>query len=387
MKIPIAVIALTLPIQAAPPANDSFVNVGILSGEYMTVNGTTVEATKELNEPAGGGVNSVWYKWTSPAYGNAEFGALFAPTLGGEQQLEIFIGTGLNNLALLTYNSDRDEPKANINVGAGVTYYIRLANSQYNSAPATTFSAYVDLDSSGFEQALFKSTSYSNDNFSQAQPVSGNRVKVLGYPAAATREAGEPQETGSGTIWWKWVAPSSGKTIFSSAGSEVGYKGNIMTIATGSRVSDLSYTSQIGDYDIERAVDTKQGTTYYIALGRYSLGNVSYILSIDHTVDGGKTSGTGFKARFLTLPRDLLDESLIKGEFAASDITRYSLKFDESKFYIENFKIVKSGKKFKWQFNLGKKTFSVSPWTAKVVMTGYAKKKVAGKVTKSFRLW
>jgi hypothetical protein len=386
MKIPIALLALSLPLQAAPPSNDSFANAAVLSGEYMTVDGTTVEATRELNEPAGGGDNSVWYKWTSPAYGVAEFGALFAPTLGGDQRLEIFVGSGLNDLILVGSDDSRNEPQSAINVGAGVTYYIRYVMASSGSY-ATTFSSYVDLDSENFDQSLFKSTSYSNDNFSNAQLVTGKNVKVLGYPTAATREAGEPGETGSNTIWWKWVAPNSGKTIFSTAGSGVGTK-NALTIATGSRVSDLTYTKINWDYEAEYAIDAKEGTTYYIALGEFyyfGLENLSYILSIDHTPDSGKTSGTGFKAKFLTLPRDLLDESLIKGEFTVKGITRHTVKIDDSRFYLLNSKISASGQK--WQFNLGKKTFSVSPWTAKVVVTGYAGNKVVAKVTKEFRLW
>lgn len=49
---------------AAPPApgNDNFANATQISGIEGSITGTTVNATRETNEPAGD--NSVWYKWT-----------------------------------------------------------------------------------------------------------------------------------------------------------------------------------------------------------------------------------------------------------------------------------------------------------------------------------
>ncbi|RYD84893.1 MAG: hypothetical protein EOP84_04215 [Verrucomicrobiaceae bacterium] len=386
MKSVLALIALILPAHAAP-SNDSFASAALLTGDYMTVAGTTVGATREVNEPAGGGNQSVWYKWVAPAYGFAEFGALF-PNNAGDHKLEVFVGTGLNNLVPVGLDEETTEPRLSLNVGAGVTYYLRFATDWTSDAPAS-FNAYVDLDSSNFEQSLFKGTTYSNDNFSQAQLVSGKRVKVLGYPTAASREAGEPVETGENTIWWKWVAPTTGKTIFSTAGSHVDNK-NVMTVGTGTRASNFVFKRVNWDSAGEIAINTKKGVTYYIALGEtyyFGLDNLSYVLSIDHTSDGGKSSGKGVKARFLTVANDLLDESLIKGEFTTADITNYAVFIDEKKFQAYDPKISVVGKKVKWQFRLVKKTYSVSPWKSKVTVVGYKNSKVVAKVTKVFRLW
>lgn len=364
------------------PANDSFAAASQLTGSSASFSGTTAGATREVGEPQEGGDQSVWYKWTSPAYGVAQFSALF----GDDHRMEIYVGSGISNLTRVGADTNTTEPSISLNVGKDVTYYIRFINDGNSDSP-TAFTALLDLDTNGFTQALFKGTSYQNDNFSQAKSVSGTKIKVLGYPTSATREAGEPIETGSNTLWWKWTAPSDGKTIFSTAGSDVGSK-NRMAVGTGSSMADFDFYYETGDSEISFVINAKKGKTYYIALGEqyyFGLDNWSYILSIDHTKDSGNDPGKGFNAKFKTLPIDVLNHSQIKGEFDAAGLTDWDIKYDTSRFQIDQYSITPNGKK--WVFKVHKKSFAAAPMNGKFTVIGYRGTKVAAKVVKTFHVW
>lgn len=57
------------------PSNDDFDNATVLSGTGDSVKGTTAGATTETGEPGhpDGPFHSVWYSWTAPSTGSAEF--------------------------------------------------------------------------------------------------------------------------------------------------------------------------------------------------------------------------------------------------------------------------------------------------------------------------
>ena len=72
----------------AQPVNDRFTNATVLSGNFGSVNGTTVNATIDPGEPAHFGpfrLHSVWFRWVAPASGLA---ALFAREVGRAPALE-----------------------------------------------------------------------------------------------------------------------------------------------------------------------------------------------------------------------------------------------------------------------------------------------------------
>ncbi|MCB1130298.1 MAG: hypothetical protein KDN05_04160, partial [Verrucomicrobiae bacterium] len=249
----------------------------------------------------------------------------------------------------------------------------------------SSFSAIIDLNTSGFAQSLFQGTTYNNDNFSQAKALTGAKAKALGYCRSASREAGEPAETGERSLWWKWKAPFDGKAIISTAGSDVGTK-NRLTIGTGSRPSDLEYLSLGWDAPDSLVLDAGKGETYYIALGEtnyFGLDNSSYILSIDHTKDAGNSPGKGKKAKFTTLPIDILNHREVKGVFTTKGITDYKIKFDTRRFAVGSVKVSQK----KWSFVIHKTSRSVSPANGKFKVIGYRNGKAVAKVTKTFRVW
>lgn len=107
---------------AEPPPNDDFADVEALS---LTLTGTNIEATKELNEPnhAGNiGGHSVWYSVTAPFNGSMTLdtcGSDFDTLLG------VYTGSSVSTLVEVAGNDDScgTRSKVELLIVAGKTYY------------------------------------------------------------------------------------------------------------------------------------------------------------------------------------------------------------------------------------------------------------------------
>jgi hypothetical protein len=116
-----------------------------------------------------------------------------------------------------------------------------------------------------------------NDNFANAQNLSGCAGTVTGSTFGATSEAGEPSHypTDSSslspghTIWYQWQAPASASATITTAGSDFD---TILAVYTGSSLGSLT---RIGfNDDVQNGViitssvtfDATAGTTYMIAV-------------------------------------------------------------------------------------------------------------------------
>lgn len=121
-----------------------------------------------------------------------------------------------------------------------------------------------------------------NDNFANAALISGLPVTTTGSNAFATFEVGERNILGNGgqaTIWFKWIAPSSGLATIDTAGSDFD---TLLGIYTGTAVDSLSIVGENDDVGVgiltsAVAVTVTSGTTYYIAIDGYqsNKGNIS----------------------------------------------------------------------------------------------------------------
>ena len=88
-----------------------------------------------------------------------------------------------------------------------------------------------------------------NDNFADARALSGSSGAVTGSNVGATMEPGEPEhanywgdETGS-SVWYRWVAPASGRVEIATAAPHV------VDIYTGSSISHLQNDERECDPD------------------------------------------------------------------------------------------------------------------------------------------
>lgn len=259
---------------ALPIPNDDFANALPLNGLNVDVTGLSTGATTETGEAENGGAGtgggaSVWYQWTPWFSGTMKVslaGSDFDTTLG------IYTGSAVNALTVVAQNDDEDfangirTSAASFAVNAGTTYYIGVDG--YNG------------DSGNFSLAISPTSASANDNFANAEGITGNSGNAAGYNQNATAEASEPAIVGHAaqrSIWYSWTAPFDGGVQFSTRGSAVD---TVMGVYTGSALDSLVEVAANDDTSSASAAAPKaapagdsgvlfnavQGTTYYIAV-------------------------------------------------------------------------------------------------------------------------
>ena len=141
-----------------------------------------------------------------------------------------------------------------------------------------------------------------NDSFSSPIIISDASGSRAGSNAGATLETSETkpsvQSSSTGSVWYKWTAPSSGTVTFDTIGS--GFD-TVLGVYTGSSVSSLT---EIDSNDDIESGNTKSrvtftansGTTYRIAVYGYNGANGSFTLNWSLTSgSGGGSSGGNAK--------------------------------------------------------------------------------------------
>ena len=117
-----------------------------------------------------------------------------------------------------------------------------------------------------------------NDNFANAQTISGCAGNVMGHNFAATKEPGEPNHSdptasdpngnpGGGSVWYQWQAPSNGVMLINTGGSNFD---TLLAVYTGSSVSGLTPIVKNDDVGLIRTsqvtFNAVAGTIYKIAV-------------------------------------------------------------------------------------------------------------------------
>ncbi len=243
---------------AAPPANDAFAQAITLSGNPLSINATSVGATKESGEPlhaANAGGRSVWWRWTAAATGPVEFSTLgsdFDTTLG------IYTGARVDTLIEVAASDDFDslaQSRVAVAVTAGSTYYVAVDG--FNGA-------------SGAVVLNVAPAVPHNDDFADAIPLSGLADTATGFNVGATKQPGEPDhadQPGGHSIWWRWTAPSNAVVEVNTIGSDFD---TTLGVYTGASVRSLMRVASNDDFaaDLRSKVSfaTTAGTIYRIAV-------------------------------------------------------------------------------------------------------------------------
>ncbi len=134
-----------------------------------------------------------------------------------------------------------------------------------------------------------------NDNFVNAQAITGASGSVNGTNLFATKETGEPSHSPDGnlggkSVWYRWTAPSSGTAALNTSGSTYD---TLLAVYTGSSVSGLS--AIVKNDDVNPGVITTStvqfsavgGTTYQIAVDGFDGDQGS--ITLNFTLPGGPT--------------------------------------------------------------------------------------------------
>ena len=111
-----------------------------------------------------------------------------------------------------------------------------------------------------------------NDNFANAQLLSGANGTANGSNVGATAEAGEPTHynPASVSVWYRWMAPSSGQYTFDTLGSNFD---TVLAIYSGTTLGALTKIVSNDDFggpQSKVSFSATAGTQYWIAVDGYS---------------------------------------------------------------------------------------------------------------------
>lgn len=297
------------------PVNDDFSAAAVLPvGTNLSTWTSNVGATAEAGEPAHGGVTAATTLWWS--YTPTTNGSLVFSTVGSvyDTTLAVYTGSAMNALTLVAQNDDASAQttasRVQFSVTAGTTY--RIAVGGKNGA-------------SGFTK-LNVSLPPANDDFANATLVSGLPVIATGSLVNATKEPGEPAHAGNAggaSVWWKWVAPSSGSVSIGTSGSPVD---TLLAVYTGTAVNALAVVAQSDDrWDRSSSLVTfnaVSGQTYYIAVDGKdgATGSIKLTISAPPANDNF-ASATPLSGLFLTANGTLNNATREVGEPQHAGVT------------------------------------------------------------------
>lgn len=267
------------------PTNNNFSTATHLTGNCGRVQGHNTSATKEAGEPTitgNAGGSSIWYSWTAPTDGEAMFTTAGSPFL--DTLLAVYRGGAVNSLSVEAENDDviggyLDDlgySRVEFTAVAGRTYKIAVDGYRSGSAAATGVT---------FLQWAFQPAT--NDDFINAETISGTNGTVTACNAFALAEDGEPNHAGNAgghSIWYRWEAPATGLGAIDLEGSSFDtllavYRDDATTL-----LDQLTLVAQNNDwYDgfnlhFHSRVEftATQGATYYIAVDG-AADNTGYI--------------------------------------------------------------------------------------------------------------
>lgn len=277
------------------PANDEWVDAEVISGDTGSSSNTDMAgATMEPEETQFNvffpelDLGSVWWKYTPATTGlyNIETTSALTPENGVE--LGLWRGDDLATLERLDWEPGfTSSPPLVLPVGlrAGETYYIRL--HAYTTSEG--YSHLSDTDYGSLDWDL-QTAAPANDDFADAETITGTSGTVSGDHSAATMEQGEygryfddldPIEGFQSfmpTVWYEWVCPATDTYRFETLVVDASGIDTDLTVFTGAAVESLTPVVENadgkqpdnGDYEAILEFEAIAGVTYYIRVSSFS---------------------------------------------------------------------------------------------------------------------
>jgi hypothetical protein len=126
-----------------------------------------------------------------------------------------------------------------------------------------------------------------NDNYSAAQVITGTTAFILASNGCATKEPGEPPHLGNvggHSVWYRWTAPASLPTVFTTQGSTFD---TVLAVYHGNAVNSLVLDAQDDDSGSNKTsrvtFNAVAGVEYHIAVDGWNGSAIGTI--------GGATGG------------------------------------------------------------------------------------------------
>ena len=240
----------------ARPPNDDFANAREIEGATGSLASNNEGATLEGSEFWGGSAATVWFEWEARWDGPWLF-----DVDSRQLVLRVFDGSQVENLRLLS------QP-GNVSAAAfvarrGKTYKVAVASESADDSGRKFGLSWRPLSFNGSGRYMA-----SSDHFSDARAFAGEQgsVSVTRHIINGfTVEPDEPVETGIGTAWLQWTAPSSGKFTWRLEGHSA-LRFSVFTGDTPSRLQ-LAGSARGGS---KITLDASRNTLYRIAVGQSS---------------------------------------------------------------------------------------------------------------------
>ncbi|MBM3856090.1 MAG: PQQ-like beta-propeller repeat protein, partial [Verrucomicrobia bacterium] len=243
---------------------------------------------------------SLWWEWTPSVTASVRLstvGSSFDTLLG------VFAGNALADLAPVASNDDD---------GAGVT-----SRLEFTAQAGTTYQIVVAGKAGAHGLTLLDLGAIPpNDNFANAQVISGRSALIEAANAQATLEAGEPRIlglTGGKSLWYRWTAPATGRFQFALASEGFDpllavYTSNAPGGSTPTLAQGLTLVAANDNADLEIGgtdpstsalvtVEARAGTTYFIQVDGRANGNAPppnspFLLTLNDSVWQGLAAGS-----------------------------------------------------------------------------------------------
>lgn len=274
------------------PANDNFASAQALSTSLPnSLTGlTTRDATEEASEPnvGNGGSNieqGIWFTFTPSVTGFYQFviplSSLVYNGTASVSSADCFLtlfNASCVSLATATFGnilaqdwgtpdpswSDPHDPTVSGTLTAGTTYYVKIAS---------TFGTTLNRSTVNFDFEWSSVSPPANDDFADAEVISGESGTVLADNNGATAEGSEPSPNyqvaaAVRSVWYSWTAPSDGRYRFQAGDND---NDVLLAIWTGASLGSLTSIVRNDDGDVanEAAVVgfiAESGTTYMIQI-------------------------------------------------------------------------------------------------------------------------
>jgi hypothetical protein len=248
------------PSGCVAPANDDFANARAISNGSPPITQFNFCATREPAEPlhaGNGGGHSVWFNWTPTSNQTA---VITTKRSDFNTLLGVYTGNSVGALAPVISSDDITpgywkQSEVTFAATAGVTY--RIAVDGYNNEVGTV---------------VLNLNPPANDDFANAQTISGKSGGVLGSTIGASKEPYETAhafDVGGHSIWYRWTAPASEPVDFNTLGSDFN---TTLAVYTATVVTNLSLVAANND-------DT--GGTFTSRVGFNAVAGTSYMIAVD----------------------------------------------------------------------------------------------------------
>ena len=253
---------------------DNFAGRPSLTGASAQDSGSNLGASREVGEPTETGYRTLWSQWTAPSNGRV---TLLTDGSDGSfsKNLNVFIGISVSSLSWVA-GDRQSHPSVSFPVTAGSIYAIEIGS--YFSDQGGNIILTINLDNNDDISQLNLPTpaAVANDLFVQRVTLPGSSVSAIGYNGSATREIGEPAETGFRTLWWSWTAPANGRATILTDGSDA-FSKNLSAL-----IGLRWVASSQGGAAPSISFPVTAGRTYSIAVGSaFSDNGGSIVLTIN----------------------------------------------------------------------------------------------------------